>query len=120
MSGPSRNKNSRPVYSTGQGRIRPAPTPSTPRGSASGRRPESDGVVRLRREKKGRGGKTVVTIHGLPLGGTDLKVLATELKRRCGTGGAVKDGIFEFQGDHRDTLKVELEGRGYQVKLAGG
>ncbi|HEY5658414.1 MAG TPA: stress response translation initiation inhibitor YciH, partial [Myxococcota bacterium] len=69
---------------------------------------------------KGRRGKTVTTISGVPLSGDALRELAAELKRRCGTGGATKDGVIEIQGDHRDALIAELEARGYTVKRAGG
>ncbi len=79
-----------------------------------------DGVVRIRRETSGRKGKGVTTISGVPLVEKELKQLAKKLKQRCGTGGAVKDGIIEIQGDHRETLKTALEAEGYQVKLAGG
>jgi translation initiation factor 1 len=80
----------------------------------------TDGTVRLRRETKGRGGGTVIVISGVPLAGPALKDLAGALKKRCGCGGTVKDGIIEIQGDHRDLLLLELQSRGYQVKLAGG
>ena len=80
----------------------------------------SDGTVRLRREVKGRGGGTVIVISGIPLGGSALKELAGALKKRCGCGGTVKDGVVEIQGDHRDLLLQELQSRGYRVKLAGG
>jgi len=76
--------------------------------------------VRVRREVKGRRGKTVTTISGVPLPADALRALAAELKRRCGTGGSAKDGVIEIQGDHRDALVEELEARGYTVKLAGG
>jgi translation initiation factor 1 len=100
------------VYSTGVGRLRPVPEkPSAPRG---------DGVVRVRRETGGRGGKTVTAIHGIALAEDKLKSLAGELKRLCGTGGTVKDGAIEIQGDHRDKIVAALEQRGYTVKLAGG
>ncbi|WP_110670713.1 translation initiation factor Sui1 [Salinicola halophilus] len=79
-----------------------------------------DGIVRIRRETSGRKGKGVTTVAGVPLAETELKALAKTLKKRCGTGGAVKDGIIEIQGDHRETLKTELETQGYRVKLAGG
>jgi translation initiation factor 1 len=82
--------------------------------------PKADGIARLRRETKGRGGKTMTTIDGLRLGPAELKELGTELKRLCGTGGSVKDGIIEIQGDHRDRLAAELEKRGFKAKLAGG
>ncbi len=79
-----------------------------------------DGVVRIRRETSGRKGKGVTTITGVPLVDKELKDLAKRLKQKCGTGGSVKDGVIEIQGDHRETLKIELEGKGYTVKLAGG
>jgi translation initiation factor 1 len=77
-------------------------------------------VVRIRRETKGRGGKSVSIISGLPLAATELKNLARELKQRCGVGGSIKQDCIEIQGDHRPILKQELEQRGYRVKLAGG
>ncbi len=77
-------------------------------------------MVRVRRETKGRGGKTVTAITGVPVAEGPLALLAADLKKRCGTGGTVKDGIIEIQGDHRDTLVAELSKRGYTVKLAGG
>jgi len=97
--------------STTGNKARPKPgQPATP----------SDGTVRLRRETKGRGGGTVIVISGIPLTGPALKELAGALKKRCGCGGTIKDNIVEIQGDHRDTLLLELESRGYRVKLAGG
>ncbi len=82
--------------------------------------PSGDGIVRIRRENKGRGGKTVTVIFGIPLNEDKLKALSGELKRRCGTGGTVKEGNIEIQGDHRDVLIAELEKRGFKVKAAGG
>ncbi len=79
-----------------------------------------DGVVRIRRETSGRKGKGVTTISGVPLAAPELKALAKKLKKVCGTGGALKDGVIEIQGDHRDKLKVALEKEGFTVKLAGG
>ncbi len=76
--------------------------------------------MRVRREVKGRRGKTVTTVSGVPLASDALRELAAELKRRCGSGGSAKDGVIEIQGDHRNTLVAELEDRGYTVKLAGG
>ena len=84
------------------------------------RRARGDGIVRVRRETKGRGGKTVTSIDGVPLASDGLRDLARELKRVCGTGGAVKDGVIEIQGDHRDELVAALESRGYTVKRSGG
>lgn len=77
-------------------------------------------MVRLHRETKGRGGKAVTLVKGLPLGGDKLKSLATQLKRKCGVGGAIKDNTIEIQGDQRELLKEELEKLGYTVKIAGG
>jgi translation initiation factor 1 len=102
------------VYSSEIGRIKnekPGGKPAAPK---------CDGIVRLRREVKGRGGGTVIVISGVPLPVSSLKDLAGELKKRCGCGGTIKDGIIEIQGDHRDTLMLELQARGYKVKLAGG
>jgi translation initiation factor 1 len=82
--------------------------------------PAGDGVVRIRRETKGRGGKTVTVISGVPLDSSGVKTLAGELKRFCGTGGALKDGIIEIQGDHCGAVIQELERRGFRVKRAGG
>lgn len=79
-----------------------------------------DGIVRLHRETKGRAGKAVTIIKGLPLAGDELKALASQLKRKCGVGGAMKDNNIEIQGDLRDFLKVELEKLGYSVKISGG
>jgi translation initiation factor 1 len=74
----------------------------------------------VRRESKGRHGKTVTTVTGIPLPAPELKTLARDLKRRCGTGGAVKDGVLEIQGDHCQLLIDELQALGYTVKRAGG
>ena len=101
------------VYSSVRGRVRSS-DPEPPR------RARGDGIVRVRRETQGRGGKTVTTISGVPLADDALDALAGELKRRCGTGGTAKDGVIEIQGDHRDRLVAELTQRGYTVKLAGG
>ena len=79
-----------------------------------------DGIVRVGRETKGRKGKSVTTITGLPLNGADLKALVTKLKARCGTGGTIKDGVVEIQGEHRDLLMTELEKLGYKVRRSGG
>lgn len=82
--------------------------------------PRGDGVVRVGRETKGRKGKGVTVVTGLPLGAEDLAALATRLKKRCGSGGTVKDGVIEIQGDHRDLVVAELTGLGMNVKRAGG
>jgi translation initiation factor 1 len=83
-------------------------------------RPAGDGIVRVRRETKGRGGKTVTVVTGVPGDDATVAKLAGELKRRCGTGGTVKDGAIEIQGDHCALLVVELGRRGFAVKRSGG
>ncbi len=79
-----------------------------------------DGIVRVSREKKGRGGKTVTLVRGLALESAALTVLARQLKAACGTGGTVADGVIEIQGDHVERLVVALQGQGFTVKGAGG
>lgn len=79
-----------------------------------------DGIVRVSRESKGRGGKVVTLVSGIPLVGPELKTLAKELKQKCGVGGALKDGVVEIQGDQRDLLVAELTRRGFTVRKAGG
>ena len=81
---------------------------------------KNDGIVRLMRETKGRKGKGVTLITGVPLNKEELKKLAKSLKQKCGSGGTVKDGIIEIQGDHRDLLEKELSKLNYTVKRAGG
>jgi translation initiation factor 1 len=82
--------------------------------------PKGDGIVRVGRETKGRKGSGVTIVTGLPLGGAELAELASQLKRRCGSGGTVKDGVIEIQGDHRDQVVAELQKQGYVAKRAGG
>jgi translation initiation factor 1 len=110
------------VYSTERGLV--CPKCRLPTAKCTCRKEEStapgDGIVRVRRETKGRGGKTVTTVSGIELGGEALRNLASDLKRRCGTGGTAKDGVIEIQGDHRETIVAELSRRGYTAKLAGG
>ena len=79
-----------------------------------------DGIVRVSRETKGRKGKGMTLIHGVPLAPAELKALAKKLKAMCGSGGAVKDGVIEIQGDHRDRLVPALEKEGWTVKKVGG
>jgi translation initiation factor 1 len=81
---------------------------------------EGDGIVRIQRETKGRKGKGVTLITGVPLPDKELKKLAKELKQRCSTGGAIKAGCIEIQGDQRQIIKELLEGKGFTVKLSGG
>lgn len=76
--------------------------------------------VRVGRETSGRSGKGVSVVTGLPLSEPDLEALAAQLKKLCGAGGAVKAGVIEIQGDHRDRLVTELIKLGYEAKRAGG
>jgi len=80
----------------------------------------SDGIVRVSRESKGRGGKTVTLVRGLALDADALAALAKRLKAACGSGGAVKEGVVEVQGDHADRLVGLLQAEGWKVKRAGG
>ncbi|MBN4053475.1 stress response translation initiation inhibitor YciH [Haliea sp. AH-315-K21] len=83
-------------------------------------RVSGDGKVRVSRESKGRKGRGVSLISGLPLAEKELKILAKKLKQICGSGGAVKHGIIEIQGEHRDKLVTELNKLGYPAIKAGG
>ena len=128
-----RDDGDRLVYSSEHGRVCPACGRSESRCRCRGRGArariqareaeaaarESDGIVRVGRSTRGRRGKVVSTVTGVPGAPDELTALAGELKRRCGTGGAVKDGVIEIQGEHRDTLVEELERRGFRVKRAG-
>ena len=93
-----------------------------PPSKLSGARPAipRDGVVRLFRDRGGRNGKTVTVIHGLPERGPALEARLSELKRMCGAGGTLRDGVIEIQGDHRDLLVAELAKSGWTVKRSGG
>lgn len=82
--------------------------------------PLGDGRVRVSRETQGRGGKAVTVVRGLPLDATALAQLGRQLKAACGTGGTVKDGVIEIQGDHADKLLALLQAQGWQAKRAGG
>ena len=109
-------KNSRRVYSTEDGRIR-LPVPGWPPAPAATPLP-NDGAVRIFRDRVGRNGKVVTVIRGLPA--RELAERASDLKRLCGAGGAVKDGAVEIQGDHREKIAARLRALGHAVKLAGG
>jgi len=79
-----------------------------------------DGIVRVSRETKGRKGSGVTLITGLPLAEPELNALAKQLKQRCGSGGTIKNGVIEIQGDQREVVLAELVRLGYQAKKAGG
>lgn len=108
----SNDNNNRLVYSTDSGRI------DEPKAVVA--RPKGDGIVRIQRQTSGRKGKGVCLITGVDLDDAALEKLAAELKKKCGCGGAVKEGVIEIQGDKRDQLKQLLEAKGMKVKLAGG
>ena len=82
--------------------------------------PVGDGTVRVSRQTKGRGGKAVTLVKGLLLDETALTQLAKQLKAVCGSGGTVKDGVIEVQGDHVDKVMAALQADGHRVKRAGG
>lgn len=111
------------VYSTDSGRIcptcrRPVAQCSCKRAAAV--RPTGDGIVRVSRSSKGRGGKTVTLVQGVLLDDAALNQLGKSLKAACGSGGTVKEGVIEIQGDHRELLVRVLSAQGHVVKLAGG
>lgn len=109
------------VYSTDSGRH--CPDCSQPVDACTCKQtliPEGDGIARVRRETKGRGGKTVTTISGVPLAEEPLKDLASVLKKRCGCGGSLKDGVIEIQGNHVELLLAELIKQGFKAKKSGG
>lgn len=107
-----KDDNSRLVYSTDSGRIKQE--------EVKPQRDKGDGIVRIQRQTSGRKGKGVCLISGVDLDDVALEKLAAELKKKCGCGGSLKDGVIEIQGDKRDLLKQLLEAKGMKVKLAGG
>ncbi len=112
------------VYSTDSGRMCPdcrqPVSQCRCRQVSQAVRPAGDGIVRVSRETKGRGGKAVTVVKGVPLDAAALTELGKQLKAACGSGGTVKDGVIEVQGDHGDKLVALLQARGYTVKRAGG
>jgi translation initiation factor 1 len=104
---------SKPVWSSDEGDLRRRREPARKPAAAGGR-------VRVKRETAGRRGKGVTTIYDLPLNDAELRALAGKLKKRCGVGGSVKDGVIELQGDHRDVVMDVLRADGYDAVLAGG
>jgi len=117
--------NSRTVYTTESGRIcpecgHPIAECICKKKATHSAIAKTDGIVRVSLERKGRAGGSVSLITGLALDYEALKTLAADLKRRCGTGGTVKDGVIEIQGDQRDKLVAALIEKGYKAKKAGG
>ena len=113
---------SRLVYSTDVGRTCPVCRQAAAACVCKSARslPAGDGVVRVSRSSKGRGGKTVTLVQGVQLDEAALTQLGKQLKAACGTGGTVKDGVIEVQGDHRELVMRQLADKGYTVKAAGG
>jgi translation initiation factor 1 len=110
------------IYSTGVGSLcpncrRPARDCVCPKGAPGAARPAA---VRVGRETKGRAGKGVTTVAGLPMSEADIESLAAQLKKRCGSGGTVRGGVIEIQGDHRDVIVAELVKLGWPAKRSGG
>lgn len=113
------------VYSTDSGRVTNCPACGQPYKQCLCEQPtsttkKSDGFVRLMRDRKGRGGKTVTVITGVPGNDAALSTLAQQLKKLCGSGGTIKDGAIEIQGDHCDKVQTKLVELGYKVKRVGG
>lgn len=114
------------VYSTDTGRIDTCLTCGQPYKRCRCDQPaptagkKSDGIVRVMRDRKGRGGKTVTVIDGVMGSASELAALAQDLKKLCGSGGTIKDGKIEIQGDHCDKVMAKLTTLGYRVKRAGG
>lgn len=113
------------VYSTDSGRVTTCPTCGLPYKNCRCSQPaqptrKNDGIVRVMRDRKQRGGKTVTVISGVMGSEAELAMLAQQLKKLCGSGGTVKDGNIEIQGDHCEKVMTKLTALGYKVKRAGG
>ena len=111
------------VYSTEGGRMCPVcrkPLAACECGRKSAAPTSGDGVVRVSRETKGRGGKAVTVIRGLALDAEALAALGKRLRTACGAGGTLKDGVLEVQGDHCERVIAWLTQEGWRVKRAGG
>ena len=122
---PGREQN-RTVYSTEFGRFCPdcglpqEKCTCKTKGKSKISSARQDGIIRVRLERKGRGGKSVTVVEGLPQQVDLLKNTTTELKKTCGSGGALKNGMIEIQGDVREIVANYLRKKGYPVKIAGG
>lgn len=109
------------VYSTESGRMCPAcRQPVLQCVCRQSQQPAGDGIVRVSRQTKGRGGKAVTVVTGLALDAQALASLGKQLRAACGCGGTVKDGVIEVQGEHCDKVVATLQARGWKVKRAGG
>ena len=111
------------VYSTDAGRMCPdcrRPVAQCTCRQAARAAPAGDAIARVQRESKGRGGKAVTVVRGVPVDAAGLLKLGQDLKAACGSGGTVKDGNIEVQGEHVDKVMALLQQRGFQVKRAGG
>ncbi|USX28805.1 translation initiation factor Sui1 [Oxalobacteraceae bacterium OTU3CINTB1] len=111
------------VYSTETGRICPdcgKPLADCVCKTAAKAKPAGDGNVKVSRESKGRGGKTVTLVKGLALDAIALALLGKQLRGACGSGGTVKDGVIEIQGDHCDLVMETLKKQGHNPKRTGG
>ena len=111
------------VYSTEAGRMCPdcrRPVAQCTCRQAARAVPAGDGIARVQRESKGRGGKTMTVVRGAPVDAAALVQLGQQLKSACGSGGTVKDGTIEIQGDHRELVIAALVKQGHTVKRAGG
>jgi translation initiation factor 1 len=112
------------VYSTEGGRM--CPQCRQPQAScrckaeAAAAAPAGDGIVRVGRETKGRGGKAVTVVRGVPVDAAALQALGKRLRTLCGTGGTTKDGVLEIQGDHVERVMAQLRTDGFTVKRTGG
>lgn len=117
-----KKRDNRLVYSTDQGRLCPGceQPEDQCRCKVSKAAPRGDGIVRVRKEVAGRKGKAVTVVAGVPLDELELPGLAKELKKLCGSGGTLKNGVIEVQGDHVEKIMGHLLGRGYKVKRSGG
>jgi len=110
------------VYSTDAGRMCPGCRQPVAQCVCSQNKPlpTGDGIVRVSRETKGRGGKAVTLVKGVLVDDAALEQLGKQLKAACGSGGTVKDGVIEVQGDHVDRVMAALQKLGHKVKRAGG
>jgi translation initiation factor 1 len=110
------NDQNKTVWSSEDGDVRRQPPPASKKVS----QPSRQQTIYLHRESSGRGGKAVSLVKNLLLSDEEMKNLAKKLKQECGSGGTIKDGIIEIQGEHRQKIADVLQKLGYKVKIAGG